>query len=54
MYHLMDGLRVVKAFMPNKSRKKILTEVHNVWASVYGIIEIFRRSEWQGSQTEST
>jgi AcrR family transcriptional regulator len=50
-----DGLvEGVRAFIPNKSRKEILIKAHNVWASVHGIVGILRRSEWQGSETETT
>ena len=50
-----DGLvEGVRAFIPNKSRKEILIKAHNVWASVHGIVGILRRSEWQGSKTETT
>ena len=50
-----DGLvEGVRAFIPNKPRKEILIKAHNVWASVHGIVGILRRSEWQGSETETT
>ena len=50
-----DGLvEGVKTSLPNKSRKEILIKAHHVWASVHGIVGILRRSERQGSETETT
>jgi len=50
-----DGLvEGVKTSLPNKSRKEILIKAHHVWASVHGIVGILRRSELQGSETETT
>ena len=49
-----DGLvEGVKAFMPNQSQKEILLKAYNVWASVHGLVGILRRSEWEGSKTET-
>ena len=48
---LVEG---VKASIPNKSQKDILMKAYNVWASVHGIVGILRRSERQGSETETT
>ena len=47
---IVEGL---KSFMPEDSENDVMIKAYNVWASVHGIVGILRRSDWQGSRTES-